>query len=90
MKSFIKLSLHDAISSIYNSQDNASFVWKGHWPILVCNCHCMNESLMVNTLKASVQTRASQSGSLALSVFKWVSHKALGMTEIWELVGLNV
>lgn len=76
------LSLHDAvISSIYSAQDNANIVWKGHWPILVCNCHCMNEAcLMLNTLKASFQTQACQSSYLALSLHLNGKHKILGMT----------
>lgn len=35
---------------------------------------------MVRTLKASLQTQASQSSYLAASVFKQDLHKALGMT----------
>ncbi len=61
MKSFIKLPFCDEIiSSIYNTQDNANIVWKGHWPILVCPCHCVNECLMVNTLKASSNSGKSE------------------------------
>lgn len=62
MASFMKISLYGAIfSSIYNTHDNANIVCTSHWPISVCNCHCMNECLlMVFTLKASLQTQASQ------------------------------
>lgn len=79
-KKFVKLSLHDAIiSSIYNTQDNANTVQKGHWPISVCNCHCLSECLMMNMLEASLQTQASQSSYLAPSVFsKWELSESTG------------
>lgn len=68
-----------------------SIVWEGHWPISVCQWvnEWMNEGLMVNTLKASFQTQASQSVYLASGVW-WELEKnknAAGMTNL-EWVGL--
>lgn len=72
------LSLNDAIiSSIYNAQDNANIVWKGHWARF--SLQLSSYEWVVNMLKASVQTQASQSSYLGLSAhFNW-NH-----TKRWE------
>lgn len=83
MKSFVKLCLHDTIiSSIYNAQDNDNIVWKGRWSAKVCNCHCMNEFLVVNALKASLKTQASQGNYMAVS--------AMGSTQSTSNDGLHI
>lgn len=45
------------ISSMYKTENNTSFVWKGHRPTSVCNCHGVKERLMGNMLQANLRAR---------------------------------